>query len=91
MCERPGPPAQGVRPCLQFRPSRFERCLERPPRVRIGRVYGGYQCRDATGVFATYARTHRRTAQALGRALDLGFSDPVEVASAAPVIRFTFG
>jgi deazaflavin-dependent oxidoreductase (nitroreductase family) len=46
---------------------------------------------SAAGVFEAYARTHRRAARALGRALDLDFSDPAEVASAVPVVRFTFG
>jgi deazaflavin-dependent oxidoreductase (nitroreductase family) len=45
----------------------------------------------AAGVFEAYARVHRRAAQALGRALDLDFSDPAEMASAVPVVRFTFG
>jgi deazaflavin-dependent oxidoreductase (nitroreductase family) len=44
----------------------------------------------AAVVFETYARGHRRAAQALGRALDLDFTDPHAVAAAVPVVRFTF-
>ena len=43
----------------------------------------------ATGVLGEYAKAHPRAANALGRVLDLDFSDPVEVANAVPVIRFT--
>jgi deazaflavin-dependent oxidoreductase (nitroreductase family) len=46
---------------------------------------------DAAEVFEAYARIHRRSAHALGRALDLDFSDPEAVAASVPVVRFTFG
>ena len=45
----------------------------------------------ATAVLGEYAKAHPRAANALGRVLDLAFSDPGEVASAVPVVRFTLG
>jgi deazaflavin-dependent oxidoreductase (nitroreductase family) len=45
----------------------------------------------ATAVFDEYARVHPKAARAVGRALDLAFTDPADVASAVPVVRFTIG
>lgn len=44
----------------------------------------------ATEVLAGYTKDHPGAAKALGRALDLDFSDPGAVSAQVPVVRFTF-
>lgn len=44
----------------------------------------------ATDVFAEYAIEHKAAARALGRTLGLDFTDPAKMASAVPIMRFSF-
>jgi deazaflavin-dependent oxidoreductase (nitroreductase family) len=45
---------------------------------------------SAIEVFDGYAGRHPTAAKALGKALGLDFTDPTEIATAVPVVRFTF-